>query len=350
MMAPTEGIKTNFSNENIRIMISALYCEGFDTIFGINDSLEFLKTIPSHSIDLVLSSPPYNIGKAYERNSEMKNYTQYHTKLAREIKRVLRAKGSIAWQVGNYVRNGSIYPLDMLFYRIFVEKFGFELKNRIIWKFEHGLHSKHRLSGRYETISWFTRSKEYTFNLDSIRVPQKYPGKRYYKGIKKGQLSGNPLGKNPGDVWDMVLREWDEQVWDIPNVKANHPEKTMHPAQFPIELAQRLILALSNEGDTVLDPFGGVGSTAIAALSLRRKVISVDKDPEYTKKATERLKALMNDTLKIRRIGTRIYVPSMRNNIATVPKEWLTAERDLETEANGFINYMHNKIYENTQI
>jgi len=120
-------------------------------------------------------------------------------------------------------------PLDIQFDPIF-RKHGLSLRNRIIWHFGHGLHNKRRFSGRYEVILWYTKSDNYVFNLDDVRIPSKYPGKRHFKGPKTGQLSGNPKGKNP------------EDVWDIPNVKSNHVEKTEHPCQFPVGLVERLIL------------------------------------------------------------------------------------------------------------
>ena len=132
--------------------------------------------------------------------------------------------------------------------------FGLKLRNRIIWRFNHGLHCKKRFSGRYETILWFTKNDEYVFNLDPVRVPSKYPGKRHFKGPKRGQLSGNPLGKNPSDIWDVVQQDWEDEVWDIPNVKANHPEKTEHPCQFPVELVQRCVLALTQPGGSRFRP------------------------------------------------------------------------------------------------
>ena len=131
----------------------------------------------------------------------------------------------------------------IIFYDIF-KKHALKLRNRIIWRFNHGLHASKRFSGRYETILWFTKSDSYTLNLDPVRVPSKYPGKLHFKGSKRGLPSGNPLGKNPSDVWEFVAREWDEELWDIPNVKANHPEKTIHPCQYPIELIERCVLAL----------------------------------------------------------------------------------------------------------
>ena len=157
--------------------------------------------------------------------------------------------------------------MDIVYYDLFKNR-GLKLRNRIIWHFEHGLHASRRFSGRYESILWFTKGKKYTFNLDSVRVPSKYPGKRNWKGPHKGQPSGNPLGKNPSDYWKVILQDWEREIWDIPNVKANHPEKTVHPCQFPVELIERCVLALTNEGDWVLDPYSGVGSAIIAGIKI----------------------------------------------------------------------------------
>ncbi|MEM4090829.1 MAG: site-specific DNA-methyltransferase [Thermoplasmatales archaeon] len=317
---------SNFPGRSIIVSVSDCYSYGKDLIFGIRDSLEFLKTVPSRSIKLVVTSPPYNIGKVYEEKMKVEEYFEYQRKVAAECKRILTEDGSIAWEVGNYVYKGEIFPLDIFFYRIFKEELGLKMRNRIIWRIGHGLHASKRFSGRYETISWFTKSDNYTFNLDSVRIPQKYPGKANYRGKNRGLPSGNPLGKNPEDIWDIVLQDWEEQIWDIPNVKSNHPEKTIHPAQFPIELVQRLILALTNENDVVLDPFGGVGSSALAALLLNRKAISIDRDEDYTKIALERVKLMANGTLKIRNIGTKIYVPTGREKVSRIPEEWFKNE------------------------
>ncbi|MGH9830165.1 MAG: DNA-methyltransferase, partial [Blastocatellia bacterium] len=183
-------------------------------------------------------------------------------------------------------------------YPVFKEH-GLRLRNRIIWHFEHGLHGSRRLSGRYETILWFTKSDEYVFNLDLIRVPSKYPAKRYFKGPKRGQLSGNPLGKNPGDVWV------------VPNVKFNHVEKTDHPCQFPVELIERLVLALTNVGDTVLDPYLGVGSSLVAAVMHGRRGLGCDIEKAYVEKARQRLRALRAGTLRTRPMAKPVYDPSL---------------------------------------
>ena len=118
---------------------------------------------------------------------------------------MLSPDGSLCWQVGNYVEKGEVFPLDMYYYPIF-KALGLKLPNRIVWYFAHGLHASKRFSGRYEILLWFTKSDSYTFNLDSVRVPSKYPGKTYFKGEKYGQPSGNPLGKNPSDVWRLINR------------------------------------------------------------------------------------------------------------------------------------------------
>jgi adenine-specific DNA-methyltransferase len=212
------------------------------------DRLDLLRQIPAEKARLVVTSPPYNIGKKYEKRLGFDRYLQEQEATLTECYRVLAWDGSLCWQVGNHIASGGeIFPLDIYIYQI-CKRLGLKLRNRIIWCFEHGLHCQNRLSGRYETILWFTKSDRYIFNLDPIRVPQKYPGKKYFKGPRVGQYSCNPLGKNPGDVWV------------IPNVKHNHIEKTIHPCQFPIELVERLVLALTNENGLVVDPYVGARS------------------------------------------------------------------------------------------
>jgi adenine-specific DNA-methyltransferase len=215
-----------------------------------------------------------------------------------ECIRLLHPCGSICWQVGNHVQNGEIFPLDIILYPIF-QRHGLKLRNRIIWHFEHGLHCSKRLSGRHETILWFTKGNDYTFNLDPIRVPSKYPGKKFFKGPRRGEFSCNPLGKNPGDVWI------------FPNVKSNHVEKTIHPCQFPVELVERLVLSLTNEGDSVFDPYMGVGSSVIAAAKHGRNAYGCDIVHEYVQIARERLSQLRAGALKMRPMNRPVYDPSL---------------------------------------
>ena len=268
--------------------------------------LELLKQIPDKSIQLVVTSPPYNIGKEYEKKLKLNDYIKQQAEVIKECVRTLSEKGSICWQVGNYVDNGSIIPLDTVLYPIF-KNLGLVMRNRIIWHFEHGLHCSKRYSGRYETIIWFTRKvKNYIFNLDPVRVPQKYPAKKYFKGPKAGQYSCNPLGKNPGDIWN------------IPNVKSNHVEKTDHPCQYPVELIERLILSMSNKDDWILDPFSGTGTSIIAAIRHNRRGVGAEIIKKYVEIAKERINKAINGSLRTRPMNKPIYDPNKFNNKLTI--------------------------------
>lgn len=293
--------------------------------FILGDSLKEIKKIADGSVSLVITSPPYNVGKEYEKKVSIEKYLVEQEKIIDELVRVLSDKGSICWQVGNYVKNGEIYPLDIFYYKIFKDR-GLQLRNRIIWHFGHGLHASKRFSGRYETILWFSKTENYTFNLDSVRVPSKYPGKRHFKGDKRGELSGNPLGKNPSDTWELLERDWDNSFWEIPNVKSMHPEKTAHPCQFPIELVERCVLALTNEGEVVLDPYAGVATTAVASLKNNRASISFEREEAYWEIGIERIEQFIDGNLKFRPLGKEVYQPTGNDKVSKVPDEWKKGE------------------------
>jgi adenine-specific DNA-methyltransferase len=262
------------------------------------DNLDFMRDLPAESMKLVVTSPPYNIGKRYERRTSLARYLAEQAKTIAECVRLLHPAGSICWQVGNHIAlDGEVVPLDLALYPLF-KQLDLKLRGRIVWHFEHGLHCSKRFSGRHETILWFTKGDHYTFNLDPIRVPSKYPNKKHFKGPKLGQLSANPLGKNPGDVWV------------IPNVKANHCEKTEHPCQFPVELVERLVLSMTDRGDSVLDPYMGVGSSVIAAIKHDRVGYGCDIDQGYVDIAWERVRSLRAGTLRTRPMGKPVYDPS----------------------------------------
>ena len=271
-----------------------------DAVMKTQDNLKFMRGLDDESMKLIVTSPPYNIGKSYEKRSPLDQYVKDQAQVISECVRLLHPNGSICWQVGNHVDKGEIFPLDIVLYHLFKDH-GLKLRNRIIWHFEHGLHCSKRLSGRYETIMWFTKGDDYTFNLDPIRVPSKYPQKKYYKGPKAGQLSGNPLGKNPSDVWV------------FPNVKNNHVEKTIHPCQFPVELVERLVLSMTDEGDRVFDPYMGVGSSVVAALKHGREGYGCDVVKEYVDTAWERVHELRAGTLQTRPMDKPVYDPKKKN-------------------------------------
>jgi len=297
-----------------------IFQSDYEVIHG--DTFDNLNKFTSNKFDLIITSPPYNVGKKYETKQSIEKYLEQQEKVISELVRVTSDKGSICWQIGNYVKKGEIYPLDIYYYQIF-KKYKLKLRNRIIWYFGHGLHALNRFSGRYETILWFTKSDKYIFNLDDVRVPSKYPGKRHFKGPNKGKPSGNPKGKNPSDIWEIVNRDWENELWNIPNVKSNHPEKTKHPCQYPIELVERCILALTDKGSWVLDPYAGVGSTIIAAIKNNRNVIGIEKENEYVGITKERVEKLFEGNLKIRPITKPIHKPSPKDKVAKVPQEWI---------------------------
>jgi adenine-specific DNA-methyltransferase len=290
-----------------RFVVSRRYSpDALATVYE-GDRLELLRQIPRRAARMVVTSPPYNIGKKYERRVCFLDYLREQRETLRESTRILAEDGSLCWQVGNHVTSdGEIFPLDIYVYRI-CKRLGLRLRNRIVWSFEHGLHCRQRFSGRYETILWFTKSDAYVYNLDPVRVPQKYPGKKHFKGPKAGQYSCNPLGKNPGDVWA------------IPNVKHNHAEKTVHPCQFPIELIERLVLALTNDGDLVVDPYAGVGSALCAAVLHNRRAAGADVVREYLDIAAERVKLSWEGRVRRRPLGRPVYVPRATDRIAQMP-------------------------------
>ena len=286
-----------------------------DLVIYEGDCLQLLSDLPDQTVDLVVTSPPYNLGKPYETRLHLPEYIEQQRAVIDECVRVLRPTGSICWQVGNYVNNGEILPLDIALHSIFASHH-LHLRNRIVWHFGHGLHATKRFSGRYETILWFTKTDEYTFHLDAVRIPQKYPNKRHFKGPNIGQPSGHPLGKNPSDVWD------------IPNVKSNHVEKTEHPCQFPVELVERLVLSLTDPGDTVLDPFLGVGTTAIASLMHGRKAIGAEIQPQYFALARHRIHLAEAGQLRIRPMRRAVYDPNKPG--PSIPPEYVNLSDPLE--------------------
>ena len=301
------------------------YSPGSNLVLECNDAIEFTKKLPSDSIQLIITSPPYNIGKVYETRVSIQDYLETQKGLIQELVRVLSPKGSICWQVGNYVEKSEVFPLDIFYYPLFKDM-GLQLRNRVVWHFGHGLHASKRFSGRYETLLWFTKTDCYTFNLDDVRVPSKYPSKRHFKGDKKGQLSGNPLGKNPSDFWELMQNEFDSGVWEIPNVKANHVEKLEHPCQYPVELVERCVLAMTDEDDIVYDPYAGVASSLVAAVKHGRLAFGVDRAKEYVEIGKRRLSKLLNGYLETRPIGKPVYSPTGNEKLAQIPMEFIMAE------------------------
>lgn len=294
------------------------------------DCLKVMDHVPDESCRLVITSPPYNIGKQYERGKRrtLDEYISWLKPIFVKACDKVVADGHICWQVGNHVNKGEIIPLDYIIYQIARQQ-GLKLRNRIIWHFNFGLHASRRFSGRYETLLWFTKSDDYYFNLDPVRVPQLYPGKRHSSNRRAsaGLPSGNPKGKNPSDFWsfDAAALFQDCAVWELPNVKANHPEKTIHPCQFPSELVERCILAFTKTDDIILDPFVGTGTTVIAAEKHGRRGIGIEQDTAYIGLARRRLAQQRRGTLTTRPLGKPVRAPKPDERVATTPPEWQVA-------------------------
>jgi len=288
------------------LKVGRTYRHDNDVTLFQGDCRDLLQCLPDGEADLVVTSPPYNVGKEYEKHLDLDVYLAQQAGVIEDCVRVLSDRGNICWQVGNYVKNGEITPLDVLLFPIFRD-LGLKMRNRIAWHFAHGLHCTRRFSGRHEVIMWFTKSDDYIFDVDPVRIPQKYPGKKHFKGPKAGQYSSNPLGKNPGDVWE------------IPNVKSNHVEKTIHPCQFPVELVERLVLSMSDKNSLVIDPFMGVGSSAVAAIRHGRRAAGAEIRGEYCSTALSRLRLEREGRLRTRPMGRPVHEPTGTERVVQNP-------------------------------
>jgi adenine-specific DNA-methyltransferase len=247
----------------------------------LGDCLGWLRSLPDESVDCIVSSPPYNIGKEYEVRRALQVYLDEQKSVLTECARVLKPSGSIWWQVGSYAAHGSLIPLDVRFFPI-LEDLGLIPRNRIVWLRQHGLHARNKYSARHETLLWFTKTDDYKFELDNIRVPQKYQNKKSWRGDNKGELTCNPMGKNPGDIWIFQ------------NVKHNHEEQTVHPAQFPEDMIARVVLSTTEPGDVVLDPYMGTGTVAVVARDHDRHFLGAEIDAGYHSVALRRLAGTPN--------------------------------------------------------
>lgn len=284
--------------------------DGAEFVLFNGDCAELVAAMASESVALQLTSPPYFMGKSYDRSYDVEDFYADMRELSDHVVRVLRSGGNMCWQVGYHVGEQVVLPLDFAVYEVYRDHPAMRLRNRIIWHFGHGTHAKKRFSGRHETVLWYCKGVDGYFDLDAVRVEQKYPGKRHYKGPNRGQLSGNPLGKNPADVWD------------IPNVKANHVEKTDHPCQFPIALAQRLVRALAPIGGLVLDPFAGSCTTGIAACMDGRRFIGAETSLEFCEIGIARYRQLKENMLKYRPVEKPIWAPGKNDAVARKPEHF----------------------------
>lgn len=225
------------------------------------DAYEEMLKLPSSSIDLIIADPPYNLGKDYGNNRDYKAWEEYESFSRAWIKeaiRLLKPSGSI------YIFMGVRF-ISKLFL-ILENEFNLNFNGWITWHYTQGMGRKTGFSPRHEDILYFTKSKEYIFILDQVRIPQKYYRER-----------NNMAGANPGDVWQFS------------HVHYSNPERQNHPTQKPEALIERIICASSYFGDLVLDPFVGSGTTCKVAKMLNRKWIGIDVNPNYVEMSLSRL-------------------------------------------------------------
>lgn len=248
-------------NENIRVE------------FG--DCRELLKTIPDNSVTLVVTSPPYNIGKKYGKYSDkisLEEWKELINDVTKEIYRILKPNGSFFLNLspiplGN---DKEILPLPYIGYGIMKEN-NFKIRNIITWTFNNMQNCTNRLSGRYENIVWGVKDlNNYIFNLDEIRIP-------YITKNDKRLVGG--IGRNPTDVW----------YFDRVNNMTKKKLDLTHPTIYPLPMIVRILKMSSNVGDTILDPFAGSGTSLVAAKILNRKAIGFELDTKYKNECEKRL-------------------------------------------------------------
>ncbi|MFN8626394.1 MAG: site-specific DNA-methyltransferase [Candidatus Binatia bacterium] len=240
------------------------------------------------NIDLALTSPPYNIGKEYEKPLSLEEYISWCSRWMNQIYNVVSDRGAFWLNLGylEVPEKGLCVPIPYLLW----DKSPFYMIQEVVWAYGAGVSAKSRLSPRNEKWLFYVKDREhYTFNLDEIRDPNvKYPNQK-----KNGRFRCNPLGKNPSDVWE------------LPKVTTgkdrSSKERSGHPAQFPLSVVERIVKAASNPAEVVLDPFAGSCSTGIAATGLGRVFVGFELREDYCKASVQRFKDFLverKDALK----------------------------------------------------
>ena len=249
-------------------------------IFG--DSLNAMEFMPEASIDLMIVDPPYNLTKNYAgRTFKKRDFDEYCAWLDEWLMksdRLLKPNASIYicsdWQTSIAV------PL-------IAQKY-FILRNRISWEREKGRASSKNWKNCLEDIWFFTKGNDYTFNLDKVKMQRQVIAPyREKSGKPKDWTEENGQKVRltaPSNCWtDITIPFW------------SMPENTSHPTQKPEKLIAKLILASSNEGDVVFDPFVGSGTTAVTAKKLKRKYIGIEREKKYVALALKRLELAETD-------------------------------------------------------
>jgi len=254
-------------------------CRGKNWAIYHGDCLSILEHMPKGSIPLTVTSPPYNIGKPYEKKLEVDEYVNWCSTWIRLIYQATTDNGGFWLNLGYIPLSGRAKALPIPY--LLWDKIPFFLVQEIVWNYGAGVASRKSFSPRNEKFLWYVKNPtNYTFNLDDVRDPDvKYPNQK-----KNGKLKCNPLGKNPTDVWKIAKVTSGEN--------RSSQERTLHPCQFPIAVVQRIVRACSRPGDVILDPFIGSGSLGEAAIRCGRKAIGFEINRDYIDIVQERLRAI----------------------------------------------------------
>ena len=270
--------------ERIRAILGKPAFESQGVMLYEVESLSAMHCLPKELFGLTITSPPYNLGKAYESILSLQEYLQWTAGWVTAVYRLCEPMGSFWLNLG-YIgvpERAKAIPIPYLVW----QDIPFYLIQEVVWKYGAGVHTTKMFSPRNEKFLWYVKNPDaYIFNLDAVRDPNvKYPNQR-----KNGKIRVNPLGKNPSDVWDIPKVTTGE---GMTGMRAS-PERTAHPAQFPLAVIDRIVKACSNQDDLVFDPFMGSGTTAEACLANGRSVVGFERNSAYVEIAANRIERFL---------------------------------------------------------
>lgn len=274
----------NFNKINVFIKnkIGSPYYENETCSLYCVDTIKAQKQIDKQIANLIVTSPPYNIGKEYENKKSIEDYVNWSTEWIKGSSNLLKENGALLLNIGYLtVENvGRAIPIPYLLW----DKIPLYLNQEIVWNYSAGVACKNYLSPRNEKVLWYVKDKDnYTFNLDAVRDPNvKYPNSK-----RNGKSRVNTLGKNPSDVWEIAKV--------TTGTNRSSKERTPHPCQFPIDLIDRAILGFSNVNDIVLDPFMGSGTTFESCLKNNRYCIGFEIREDYCNIIRNRIENISNN-------------------------------------------------------
>ena len=244
----------------------------------LGDIFEIGKALPKNFVDLLILDPPYNLsknfGKVDFKQSTIENYTDYVDSFLHIIMHTLKDTASI-YICGDWYSSTSLHLVASKY---------FHVHNRITWQREKGRGAKANWKNAHEDIWFCTKSKEFTFNVDKVKTRKKVVAPYKQDGKPKDwqeTAEGNFRDTYPSNFWDDITIPY----WSM-------AENTEHPTQKPEKLIAKLLLASSNEGDVVFDPFVGSGTSCVVAKKLDRKYLGVDIDENYACVSQKRLETI----------------------------------------------------------